>query len=150
MRIYLDCCCYNRPFDMQSNRTIAFETTAKMLVQQWVMEEQVELVDSFVLREELSGITNEQKLGIIYQFIDDNANVFIASDKAAEVLALAGDIMSEGIKYMDASHLACAIVSKANYFLTTDKRILKYKGSLINVINPIDFVRMQEEQNDEL
>lgn len=148
VRVYLDCCCYNRPFDLPSNNTIMFESAAKLLVQQWIAEGQIEVADSFVLREELSGITDEQKLDIISKFIDDNATTYVASDKASDILMLAKTIMRDGIKYMDAAHIACAIVSKSEYFLTTDKRVLKFKSDAIKVTNPIDYVRIQEEQHD--
>ena len=33
MRVYLDNCCYNRPFDPQDRLRVAIETSAKMRVQ---------------------------------------------------------------------------------------------------------------------
>ena len=33
MRVYLDNCCYNRPFDPQTDLRISLETAAKMRVQ---------------------------------------------------------------------------------------------------------------------
>ena len=33
MRVYLDNCCYNRPFDPQDQLWVAIETSAKMRVQ---------------------------------------------------------------------------------------------------------------------
>ena len=33
MRVYLDNCCYNRPFDPQDQLRVAIETSAKMRVQ---------------------------------------------------------------------------------------------------------------------
>ena len=146
MRVYLDCCCYNRPFDLPSSRTIVFESSAKLLIQEWIAEGQIELAHSYVLHEEISGISDEQKLSIIQHFINENTTSYVASDKADEVFTLAEEIMQEGIKYMDAAHLACAILSKSDYFITTDKRVLKYESDTIQVANPIDFIRIQEEQ----
>ena len=34
MRVYLDNCCYNRPFDDQSQLKVRLETEAKLFVQQ--------------------------------------------------------------------------------------------------------------------
>lgn len=42
---------------------------------------------------------------------------------------------------MDTLQVASAIIGKADYFLTTDKRLLKYQTDKIRIINPIDFVR---------
>ncbi len=52
--------------------------------------------------------------------------------------------MKTGIKEMDALHIAAAIIGKADYFITTDVRLSKYKTNEINIINPIDFVRILE------
>jgi predicted nucleic acid-binding protein len=115
------------------------------LVQGWIVDKRIELTDSFVLHEELSCITDSHKLSIIMQFIRENTTAYVAADRIDEVRSIAENIMRQGIKYMDAAHLACAIVSKSDYFLTTDKRVLKLKSDLIQAINPLDFIRIQEE-----
>jgi len=38
-------------------------------------------------------------------------------------------------------HLACAIEAKCDYFLTTDKKLLKTTFDEIIVISPIDFIK---------
>ena len=44
---------------------------------------------------------------------------------------------------IDSLHIACAIVSKCDYFLTTDDQILKLSlvVSVINVNDPIGFIK---------
>ncbi|MBQ5569791.1 MAG: hypothetical protein IIT45_05035, partial [Treponema sp.] len=49
MKIYLDNCCYNRPYDDQSYLSISLETQAKLLVQSLVKEKHLELASSFIL-----------------------------------------------------------------------------------------------------
>lgn len=46
---------------------------------------------------------------------------------------------------MDSWHVSCALIANADYFLTTDKRLLKYKTDSIKMINPIDFISEMEE-----
>lgn len=53
--------------------------------------------------------------------------------------------MKTGIKYKDACHVACAIYANCEYFITTDKRLLKYKSDKIKLVNPIDFIDILEE-----
>jgi len=53
MRIYLDNCCYNRPFDTPSGDTIVFESNAKMSIQLLVTSGKITLAYSFVLLEEI-------------------------------------------------------------------------------------------------
>lgn len=57
--------------------------------------------------------------------------------------------METGIKYKDACHVASAILAECSYFLTTDKRLLKYKDEKIKIMNPIDFLREMEGQGYE-
>ena len=49
MRVYLDNCCYNRPFDDQFQPRIALETQAKMYVQSLIKKGEIELATSFML-----------------------------------------------------------------------------------------------------
>jgi predicted nucleic acid-binding protein len=62
----------------------------------------------------------------------------IAADGAA--------IMRYGVKRMDALHLASARAARCNWFLTTDRGILKHISSLngMRVANPVDFA-MEDE-----
>ena len=55
--------------------------------------------------------------------------------------------MNTGIKEMDALHVASAILTGSNYFITTDDRVLRYTDERIKIINSCDFVRniRQEE-----
>ena len=50
------------------------------------------------------------------------------------------NIIDTGIKQYDAYHVACAILAKCDYFLSTDKRLLKYKTHDIYLLNPVDFL----------
>jgi len=49
MRIYLDNCCYNRPFDDHSQVKVLIETLAKLTIQQQMREGAIEYVWSEVL-----------------------------------------------------------------------------------------------------
>jgi predicted nucleic acid-binding protein len=57
--------------------------------------------------------------------------------------------MATGIKHKDAIHLATAIIAESDYFITTDKRVLKYQSARIKATNPIEFIRIWEAQNDD-
>ena len=41
MRIYLDNCCFNRPFDNQTDIKIRLETEAKLYIQQLIIEKKL-------------------------------------------------------------------------------------------------------------
>ena len=44
---------------------------------------------------------------------------------------------------MDSLHIACAIFAKADYFLTTDDKVVKKANTISNVkiVDPIDFIK---------
>jgi predicted nucleic acid-binding protein len=118
-----------------------------MLIQTLITNEKVELVSSFVLIEEVLANNNLETRSLILDFLR-NIKAYVAKDKIEEVKKLASEIMQTGIKYMDASHVACAILAGCDYFITTDKRLLKYKSDKLNLLNPIDFIRVWEESDD--
>lgn len=72
------------------------------------------------------------------------AEVDVATTVAVEDLAtiLAGN----GLKPMDALHMASAIEAGAGCFLTTDKQILRRMKSdaRIQVLDPVEFIREME------
>lgn len=49
MKIYLDTCCLNRPFDSQEHILVKLEAEAKLQIQQLILNKQLELVWSFIL-----------------------------------------------------------------------------------------------------
>ena len=49
MRVYLDNCCFNRPFDDQSQARIRLESEAKLEIQQRIKDRGIELAWSYVL-----------------------------------------------------------------------------------------------------
>jgi len=58
-----------------------------------------------------------------------------------QIRAKAHDFEKEGLRAMDALHLACAEAAGVNYFLTCDDKVVnRYKGRKIKVINPIEFI----------
>ena len=61
------------------------------------------------------------------------------------IAAKRDEIMATGIKYKAASHLACAIFTDCDVFITTDKRLIKYHTDSIHIINPTEFFVFEEE-----
>ena len=48
--------------------------------------------------------------------------------------------MSTGIKFKDACHVASAIFAGCDYFISTDKRLLRYKSEEIKLVSPVEFL----------
>ena len=146
MKIYLDNCCYNRPFDTQSNNTIVFEAISKMNIQRLIIDGKIVLAFSVVLLEEILNNPFKYKKEQILEFLS-NAKIYVGRDKRTQIDMYSTEIIKEGIKYMDAAHISAAIIARCDFFVTTDKRLLNYKSDKITVINPIDFIRIWEGKN---
>lgn len=52
MRLYLDNCCFNRPFDDQTQLKISLESQAKLAVQNMILNKKHSLVWSYMLEYE--------------------------------------------------------------------------------------------------
>lgn len=140
MKIYLDNCCYNRPYDDQSQFKINLEALAKLEVQDRIRQGKIELAASYVLIAENSANRFESKRRDIQAFIDEYTHTYISYKSSADVNAAAEEIMKTGIQFMDACHIACAILAGCDYFLTTDKKLLKYQTNRIKIANPVTFI----------
>ncbi len=140
MRIYLDSCCFNRPYDNQSNQRVSMETNAIQQVQNEIRTGNIDLATSYILRYENDKSPFLVKKTYIEDFIQKYSSVYVTSDREADMVSIAKDIIDTGVKQYDAYHVACAILAKCDYFLSTDKRLLKYKTNDINLLNPVDFL----------
>jgi predicted nucleic acid-binding protein len=127
MRIYLDCCCLQRPFDDQTQGRIRVETEAVLAILSAVEHGTIVLLGSEVLDYEIDRIpygSRQQEARAILAL----AGEYLQIDDPAEQLALA--LEHDGIQPIDALHLALASTSKANYFATTDDRLLRKAQAL--------------------
>ena len=79
-------------------------------------------------------------------FLENNASIYVSDDKKDEIEEKAEKIQSTGVKNMDSLHVSCAIMADADYFLTTDDRLLKYQSENIKIVSPVDFVSEMEDE----
>ena len=140
MRIYLDNCCYNRPYDDQTNITNSLETQAKLTIQNLIRLGRYELVSSETLEYEINASPYVARSAVIRAYIQKYATFYVGESRKDDVELKASDIMRTGIKYKDACHLASAILAECDFFISTDKRLLKYESNEIRLVNPIEFV----------
>lgn len=142
MKLYLDNCCYNRPFDNQKFIKIKLETEAKLFIQEKVKAGKYNIVWSYILDFENSANPFEERKEAIKFWrsiaIED-------TEENEEILSNAYEIRKYNVKSKDALHLACAIYLKCDYFITTDETIIKKmcKFERIKVLNPIEFINKE-------
>jgi hypothetical protein len=66
LRVYLDNCSFNRPFDDQNQLKIKLETEAKLFIQQGILTGKYELVWSYILEFENNQNQFDDKRNSIY------------------------------------------------------------------------------------
>lgn len=144
MRVYLDMCCYNRPYDDQSQFKVAMEAQSKLYIQNLIREGRLDLVGSFTLDFECSRNPFEMRRETISKFIRENMKAYVGPERDDFLSPKAAEIMSKGIKEKDAFHLASAIYARCKYFISTDIRLLKYKTDEIRLVTPVEFIMETE------
>ena len=139
MKVYLDNCCFNRPYDEQKNIKIRLETEAKLYIQELIKSGKIQLLWSYILDYENSKNPFEERRQRI-----ESWKKFAINDieEAQGIIQTALSLNKTGLKNLDALHVACAIYGKCNYFITTDKGILRkaYAITEIKIIDPIFFI----------
>ena len=148
MKIYLDSCCYNRPYDDQNYLSISLETQAKLLIQLLIKEKRLDLASSFILDYENSCNPYSDRKIAVKNFLDTNVSDYIGSEKSEEVITKAKIVMAAGVKMKDSCHIVCAEMMKCDYLLSTDKRMLKYKSDTVKLLNPIEFIDLLNGGNE--
>jgi hypothetical protein len=138
MLVYLDNCCFNRPFDDQSKIRILLETEAKLAVQELIRSGTLQLAWSYMMDfENDANPFEDRRISIsVWRRL---AAVDISASEG--VLSRARRIHLMGFKPKDSIHLSCAIEAGSSIFFTTDTGILK-KADLISdlaLINPVDY-----------
>ncbi|MBR0260831.1 MAG: hypothetical protein IJQ85_03455 [Selenomonadaceae bacterium] len=143
MRIYLDNCCYNRPFDDQTQPRIREETDAVSAIITRTMANDDIILSSDILFFEVMKIKALDKRRAILSMIDRVADKTVALNE--QINLRKNDIMcASNIHDMDAAHLACAEFGDADIFLTTDDKLIKACGNLnlkFRILNPATYFK---------
>ncbi len=139
MRVYLDNCCFNRPFDDQSLLSVRLETEAKLGIQEQIKSGRFSLGWSYILDFENNANPFPEKR-IEIQRWKDVADLFV--NETQEILQKMNELTAIGLKSLDALHVACACSLQCQYFLTVDKGLLKRTKEYpeIKIINPVNFI----------
>lgn len=140
LRVYLDTSVYNRLFDDQTQPRIWLETMALALILQMIEMSRIQLVGSTVVKYENSRNPyplRRQWVARCLLLASDNQRVDEAIRERSDVL------VADGLKAIDALHVACAEAARCDYFLTCDDQIVRrYTGERVEVFNPVSYLLM--------
>ena len=122
LRIYLDVCCLQRPFDDQRQVRVHLEAEAVKLILAQVEAGELIWVGSEVVEYEIAQNPDpERALKAMLLAAYAGIRVSVGADERAR----ASELELSGFTAFDALHLACAESAGAAVFLTTDDKLLK-------------------------
>ena len=122
MRLYLDVCCFNRPFDDQAQTRIRLETESKLVLQDLVRTGKHALVWSYIMDFEVANNPFEERIRHILEWRKLASEVIHECDAVLEV---AKCLVSDGVSAYDALHVGCAVAGRCDVFVSTDDRLLR-------------------------
>lgn len=140
MKIYLDNCCYNRPFGDQTQERIHLESEAILTILKRGEIGVYQIIGSDILRleiERMSDGVKKQRVKELYQVASMSISYSEEiKDRAAEIVS------TSKIRNFDSLHIASAEVAGVDVLITTDDKLEKMSAKLnlkIKVMNPLKF-----------
>ena len=142
MKIYLDACCLNRPFDDQRQARVRLEAEAISLILQKLHQREWEWIGSDVLIYELAQTEDVERKERLLLLAGQSHQVVAMTEK---ILTQAEKLVASGFDSYDAIHLASAENAKMDVFLTTDDNMQKIanrnkKMFSFVVVNPVTWL----------
>ena len=140
MKIYLDNCCLNRPFDNQSNLRIRLESEAIKVILFLCEQRQWHLMSSKIIEFEIANTPDKGRRKEL-EAINGLASSVIEIN--AEISSRAKEFEKAGLQAFDAIHLACS-ENRADVLLTADDEFIKRASKIgdlkIRVSNPLKWL----------
>lgn len=142
MKIYLDVCCLNRPFDDQTQERIRLEAEAIISIFSHLEKGEWKILGSDIIDFEINQIPNLARKDKV-QNLCNPLNPYI--QLTPKIINRAKDIETLNITAIDALHISAAESNVADVFLTTDDQLVrKYqkhsKLFLIPIKNPLNWI----------
>lgn len=143
VKLYLDVCCLQRPFDDQTQARIRLEAEAIKLILDRIEDGQFEWLTSEVVDYEIAQNPDAER-ALKAKLLADHAGKKVIVDTIET--ARAGELERLGFTGFDALHLACAESGDADVFLTTDDKLMKRairvsKKLDVRVANPLQWAQ---------
>lgn len=151
LRIYLDACCLNRPFDDQTQPRIALETQAILTILGQCKSEKWKLITSTALDVELDKTPNKERLKNVKAILAI-AKIKVETSQFIEERSV--ELQKLGFSGFDATHIASAERSRADILLSTDDRLLRNaqrnsQAIKVDIENPLQWWMMKLTQVEE-
>jgi predicted nucleic acid-binding protein len=140
MKIYLDACSLQRPFDDKTQIRILLESEAVLGIITYFENKKIDLINSEVLEYEIARIPNNlRRLNSIN--VLSAANIYVKLNTVIEKNAKT--FSENGIMPLDALHLASAEYAKTDYFCTCDDKLIiraRRVNLKLKIVTPIELI----------
>ena len=140
IKIYLDSCCYNRPFDDLTQEKITQEAEAVQTIIKLSKSGKVIIASSQFVKYEIENIRVKEKRDKVIDFYYCD-EYHVLNNRISK---LAKHYQTFNLKTFDSLHLATAETNGVDYLPTTDIDFIKYSLRFehkVKVINPCDFIK---------
>lgn len=145
MRIYLDMCYLQRPMDDQTHLRIHLEAEAILGILTWCESGNAELLNSVALSYEIDHNPYPARKAFVQETLFKSSQIIQTSDSVEQ---RARGYCNNGIKVLDALHLACAVDAQATYFCTCDERFFRRAKQVeteqTTVVSPLELIEVIE------
>ncbi len=131
IKIYLDVCCLNRPFDDQTQARIRLETEAIIIIINKCKTNNWQLVTSNAIETEIAKISNREKLKQIIEILSLATTRILVNETITQRTL---ELNQLGFSPYDAAHIASAEYGKIDILLTTDDRLLNRSLRYFDII----------------
>ena len=142
MRVYLDTCRLQRPLDDKTHARIALEAEAVLAILALCEHGSLTLVSSDIISFEISQNPHPQRRTFVLEILEQAYEVVILTD---DISQRAKVFEHQGIKAIDALHLASAEATKADFFCTCDDRLYRRTKSMpsigVKVVTPLELAQ---------
>ena len=140
LKVYMDVCCLNRPFDDQSQDKVRLETEAVVsILKRCDTGKDWKLIGSVVIVLEIlktQDRVKKQKVSLLHEGAVEKVKY------NEEIKSRATEFRENNVKLFDSLHLAAAGFANVDVLLTTDERFVKAasrSGTRIRVANPLTY-----------
>lgn len=148
MRIYLDCCALQRPFDDRSQLRIRMEAEAILSIISLFESGSLELFGSEALAFELDRMNEGDRKSFCLALLEKMSKAPQIDEKTK---SLANEFVGHGIRALDALHLALACIAGVDYFCTCDDQFFQKatceKLGGLKVVKPLQLVEEIENES---
>ena len=122
LKIYLDTCCVNRLFDVQTQDRVQRETQTIKQILNYFFTMQCHWLSSEILEEEVDADPDSERRSRVKSVME---HVHYTLSVGVKEEARAEELEGLGFNHYDALHIACAESGRADVLLTTDDRMLR-------------------------